>query len=465
MHGDDGDDKADRKASRILLTNGAARYEADAFTPWTDLLRDDGWMGPAPREGCPAGATSRATASLQAELASVGDLVTFGRNDAALRALSSIAAALPCAGEPVDDAFLAQLWFLTGAVHFQEGANAASKAAFDRAALIDFQVPFDDLFQPIVHDALLASKEAVLQRERARIVVLGNLDVRVDGRAVPIQNGVGFVDVRIGPRLVQVTRDGITRTRRVQLDAIPLRDGIAALAVADDAGLDAALRAIEGDADADAVAASAVLGALAERGVPWGVLVATRSDRERTDRALTRLDVVAAQAGVYTAKTSQADVFGRRARIAGGLIYRGQARTKESSLHYVGVDVAAWVPIHWLLRVGLSAQWAITPREAPEGKSVCCSTVELSPRLRAEMSRGLVRPFGEVGFLLFWPAGNLEGEPITIRHVAPGFDVGGGLVVTPEPSRRVGLSATGLFGALAGIGPHVRIRIAAEVRF
>ena len=464
MHDEGTDDaKARRKAARILLADGAGRYELDALTPWTTLLGDDGWLGPAPREACPEGATSRATASLAAELESVLGLVKFGRNDAALAALAGIAASLPCAGEPLDDAFLANLYFLAGATHFQEGHHAESRAAFERAALVDFQVPFNDLFQPVVHDALLAAKESVLLRPRARVVVLGDLEVRIDGRVVPLKDGVGVVDVRVGPRLIQVTQAGMTRSRRVQFDAVPLREGIAALAVVDRAGLDAGLRAIEGNSDA--VAASALLGALAERGVPWGVLIATRDDRTRQERALTRLDVVSAKVGVYTAKTTQADVFGRRTRIAVGATYRGQERIRESALHYVGVEATLWVPIHWLLRAGLSAQWAITPREAPEGKTVCCSTFELSPRLRAEVSRGTFRPMAEAGFLLFWPAGNLEGEPVTIRNVTAGFDVGGGLIVTPERTRRIGISATGLFGALAGIGPHVRIRLAAEIRF
>mgnify|MGYP007046915650 CR=1 FL=1 len=464
---DDGSDpaRAARKASRILLTNGAGRFEVDALTPWTTLLGDDGWLGPAPRQACPEGATSRAAASLAAELEAVSGLLTFGRNDEALSALVGIAAALPCAGEPLDDAFLATLHFLTGATQFQEGRSAESRAAFERAALVDFQVPFNDLFQPIVHDALLAAKEAVLLRPRARVVVLGALAVHVDGRLVPMKDGVGVVDVRVGPRLIQVTQDGRTRSRRVQLDAVPLRDGVAALALVDQAGLDAGLRVIEAGGSGSDVAASAVLGALAERGVPWGVLIATREDRAREERPLTRLDVVSAKVGVYTAQTSQADQFGRRARIALGVTYRGQGRIREDALHYGGLEAALWVPIHWLLRAGLSAQWAITPRAPPEGKTVCCSTFELSPRLRAEVSRGTFRPMAEAGFLLFWPAGNLEGQPVTIRDVTAGFDVGGGLVVTPERTRRLGISATGLFGALAGIGPHVRIRVAAELRF
>ncbi len=464
---DDGDDvdKAALKASRILLTNGAGRYELDTFEPWTTLLDDDGWLGPAPREACPEGATSRATASLAAELESVFGLVKFGRNEAALTALSGIAASLPCAGEPLDDAFLANLYFLAGATHFQEGRNAESRAAFERAALVDFQVAFNDLFQPVVHDALLEAKEGVLLRPRARVVVLGELSVRIDGREVPMKDGVGVVDVRIGPRLIQVTKDGRTRSRRVQLDAVPLREGVAALAIVDEPGLDTGLRAIEADSDSAPVAASALLGALAERGVPWGVLIATRGDRTRKERALTRLDVVSAKVGVYAVKTTQADVFGRRSRITLGGTYRGQGRIKESALHYGGIEAALWVPIHWLLRAGLSAQWAITPAPAPEGKTLWCSTFEVSPRIRAEVSRGTFRPMAEAGFILFWPAGNLEGEPVTIRNVTAGFDVGGGLIVTPERTRRIGISATGLFGALAGIGPHVRIRVAAEVRF
>lgn len=466
MHGDAGDDKAPAKALRSLLINGAGRFEAEEVVDWTTLLADDGWMGPAPRIACEPGATARAAASLKLELESIEELVTFGRNTAALDGLAAMYASLPCAGEPLDDALLANLHFLTGAVHFQEGNTAASKAAFDQAALVDFEVGFNDLFQPIVHDALLASKESVLARPLARVVVLGDLAVRIDGRLVPMTDGVGSVDVRVGPRLVQVTKDGRTRTRRVLFDAIPLRDGVAALALADHDGMDAGLRGIEGATPSADQATAAVLASMAEKGIAWGVLIAVRSDRTRKERALTRLDLVRAEAGVYTTHTDRTDVFGRRARVAVGGIYRGQGRIRESALHYGGVDVAVWVPIHWLLRAGLSAQWAITPREPPEGKTVCCSTFEVSPRLRAEMSRGTFRPFGEAGFLLFWPAGNLEGQAVTIRNVTAGFDVGGGLVITPpDPARRFGVSATGLFGALAGIGPHVRIRVAAEVRF
>ena len=464
VHGDADDTSADRKAARALVANGAERPDLADLTDWTSLLADDGWMGPAPRVACPDATTSRAAASLTAELASVGALVTFGRNAEAIGALESISRALPCAGEPLDEALLAQLYFLLGAVHFQEGHTAASRAAFDRAALVDFQVAFDDLFQPVVHDALLASKEAVLLRPRAQVVVLGDLAVRIDGRAVPMTDGVGVVDVRVGPRLVQVTKDGRTRSRRVAFDAIPLRAGVAALAIADAPGLDAGLRAIEASAPTPATAA--VLAAMAERRVPWGVLVAVRSDRKRTDRTLTRLDLIGAEATVYSAYRGRADVFGRRVRMTGGAVYRGQSRFKESALHYAGLEAAVWVPIHWLLRAGLSAQWAITPRAPPEGKTVCCSTFELSPRLRAEVGRGVLRPFGEAGLLVFWPAGNLEGQAVTIRDITGGFDVGGGAVLTPPgPATRAGISLTGLFGALAGIGPHVRIRIAAEVRF
>ncbi len=468
LHGDDDSDSesARRRAIRLLTVEGAGRYEPDDLVPWTDLV-GDGWAGPAPRVPCPRGEPLRAAASLAAEVETAVQGVQFGRNDVALAALTGVADALPCAGEPLDDALLARLWFLTGAVHFLEGRAAESRAGFERAALVDFAVAFDELFPATLHDGLLAAKNGVLGRGAARIVVLADAEVRVDGRLVPTEAGVGWVDARVGPRLVQVTSQGRTTSAVVDLAASPSRDGVASLTIVDRAGLDAGLRALEASDPPAAAehAAAAVLGILAERGDPYAMLIASRADRARGERALTALDVVAARTGPYTVRSSRADAFGRRARVSIAPMYRGLSRSRESALHYGGVEVVGWVPVHWLVRAGFGARWTATPRPAPEGKTACCSTFEVSPRVRLERGNGTFRPFGELGFLLFWPASTTEGTAPGALDVAAGFDVGGGLLVTPGQARRVGVGLSGFGGAIAGIGPMISVRVSAELRF
>ena len=464
LHGD-GDSASDaerRRGIRLLATQGAGRFGSEALLPWTDLL-GDGLAGPAPRTPCESGETLRATASLSAELDNAVLAVQYGQNDTAISTLDGVADSLPCAGEPLNDAFLARLWFLLGAVHFLEGRRPESRAAFERAALVDFSVAFDELFPATVHDALLAAKNGVLERDEARVVVLIDGQVHIDGRAVPVKGGVGWVDARVGTRLVQVTTGGRTSSFLVDFSAVPAREGVASLVVMDRAGLDGALRRLEGDGDPTPTAA--LLGILAERGDPYAVLVASRRDRTRDERALTALDVVTTQAGPYRPRTSQADVFGRRARVAVAPIFRVLSRPKEDPLNYGGVEVVGWVPVHWLVRAGFAARWAFTPRPAPEGANACCSTFEISPRIRLERGDGTFRPFGELGFLVFWPASTTEGVAPSALDVAAGFDIGGGLMVTPGEARRLGIALAGFGGAVAGLGPMAEVRVSVELRF
>lgn len=467
LHGDDASDTSSERARgvRLLAVQGAGRFERDALTPWTALL-GDGALGPAPRTGCPAGEALRAAASLTAEVEGSLKSIQFGRNDLAIAALGDVADALPCAGEPLDDALLARLWFLLGAVHFLDERQGDARAAFERAALVDQQVPFDQLFPPSVHDALLAAKDEVLQRSKARITVVSDAEVRVDGRLVPMQDGAGQIDALLGPRLVQVTSEGRTRSFEVDLSAVPARDGVASLALFDAPGLDRALRALATpDSPTLPIASAAVLGVLAERGDTYALLVSSRSDRTRHERPLTALDVVTATAGPFKARNSQADVFGRRARVAVAPMYRALSRPNASALHYGGVEAVGWIPIHWLIRAGFGARWTVTPRPAPEGKTACCSTFEVTPRVRFERGTGTVRPFGELGFLLFWPASQVEGGSPGLLDVAAGFDIGGGVVIVPGEDRRLGIGLSGFAGGIGGIGPMGQGRVSIELRF
>lgn len=467
LHGDDDSDSTSERARgvRLLAVQGAGRFERDALTPWTDLL-GDGALGPAPRSSCPAGEALRAAASLTAEVEGSLQSIQYGRNDLAIQALSGVADALPCAGEPLDDALLARLWFLLGAVHFLDERQGDARSAFERAALVDQQVPFDELFPPSVHDALLAAKDEVLQRSKARITVFSDAEVRIDGRLVPMTDGAGQLDALLGPRLVQVTADGRTRSFEVDLSAVPARDGVASLALFDQPGLDRALRALATpDAKALPIASAAVLGVLAERGDTYALVVSSRRDRTRDERPLTALDVVTATAGPFKARNSQADVFGRRARIAMGPMYRVLGRPNESALHYGGVEAIGWIPVHWLIRAGFGARWTVTPRPAPDGKSACCSTFEVTPRVRFERGTGTIRPFGELGFLLFWPAPRTEGAAPGLLDVTAGFDLGGGVMVVPGEDRRLGIALSGFAGGIGGIGPMGQARLSVELRF
>lgn len=455
-----------RRAQRLLTLQGAGRFEIDELTPWTEFVPTDGLGGAAPRVGCAPGSTLRAAASLEAELDTARSAIEFGRNEVAIDALTAVAAALPCAGEPLTDELLARLWFLTGAVGFLEGRADLSRAGFSRTILADTSVAFDDLFPATVHDALLSAKEEVLERPRARVVTWTGAEVRLDGRLVPVEDGVGRVQARVGPRLVQVTEGGRTRSVLVDLSAVPVVDGVATLVVVDAAGLDRALRVLSRDEDPWlAEARAAVLALLAERGEPYGTLVASRADRPRDERPLTALDVVTASTGPYRARTSRADAFGRRARISLAPFYRALDRPGESALHYGGLEAVGWVPVHWLVRAGFGVRWAVTPRRPPEGKALCCSTLEISPRVRLERGAGSVRPFGELGFLLFWPAARTEAAPPGPLDVAAGFDLGGGLLLTPGEARRVGLGIAGFGGAIAGLGPMASLRLSVELRF
>ena len=88
----------------------------------------------------------------------------------------------------------------------------------------------------------------------------------------------------------------------------------------------------------------------------------------------------------------------------------------------------------------------------------CCALPSLQTRLRIEYPKGLVRPYGEAAVALLWP----DGAPDVVTFGAEG---GGGVLFVPGAARRMGVGLGVMAGNVARIGPYVKLRVGAEVRF
>jgi hypothetical protein len=129
--------------------------------------------------------------------------------------------------------------------------------------------------------------------------------------------------------------------------------------------------------------------------------------------------------------------------------------------HYGTVSVMVWSRLSWLLRVGGELGFGHTPNpEAAVGDEKCCFLPQGAVRLRLEQPTGIFRPFGEIGLLLLAPYGQDD------AYIAvPGFEILGGVVVTPEPTRRIGIEIGAGVGIAPQLGNWVSLRAGPEVRF
>ena len=109
---------------------------------------------------------------------------------------------------------------------------------------------------------------------------------------------------------------------------------------------------------------------------------------------------------------------------------------------------------------------------ALSGSDLAGATVVVLPqvgfRLRLEAPTGLVRPFGEVGFLVEWPFASqtIGGHPFGgILSPVWGLEGWGGVMVVPGRERRVGIQVGLGGGTSTQIGGFLRARLGAEIRF
>jgi hypothetical protein len=458
---------AQRRAAMSTLTAaGAGRWEPHHLT-LSDELLGDGWIGPAPTEGCTD--PTRTPANFAADVAAATEDLQFGRNDRAGLKLAALTGSVSCLQSPVTSAELYQLWFLRGALHHLEGRVDEAKQALLHAAVADRDQPFDESFSPALRDLLVRAKEEVLTRPAAPLIVLTQSEVRVDGTVVSTDQGRGTVLLRAGEHVVQTTVEGQTETRLVHLTGLPLREDTPVLVLADKPTLARALSAMPDEASPDREAARQVLHAwLQANRLPWTLVTLVGPGGGPAEQRVLQISGLDGAVTAYSGRGTRGDAWTRRFRIGAYLGWRAQAAVAEGALprSYADVTVSGWASLAWILRVGGSVSVAFS------GSDVEGTTVVVLPqvafRLRLESPTGLVRPFGEVGFLVEWPF-----APQTIGGhefgglLSPvwGLEGWGGVMLVPGRERRVGIQLGLGGGTSTQIGGFLRVRLGAEVRF
>lgn len=458
------EDAQRRSAMSTLVAAGAGRWEPHHLTLSSELL-GTGWLSSAPTAACAD--PSVAPANFAKGVADATADLQFGRNDRAMERLSALVGALPCLSAPVTSTELYQLWFLTGAAHHLQGRVDDARQALLRAAVVDRDEPFDESFSPALRDLLVRAKEDVLARPTAQLVVLSEGDVRVNGHPVTTSDGRGDFPLRAGDNLVQVTRGTDTDTHLLRLSGLPLRDDVAVAAIVEPAPLARALSALQED-NLDAVAARRLVQLwLAEQKLPWALITLVGPGGGPAERRVLQISGLDGGVTTYQGRGTRGDAWTRRFRIGayGGL--RAQARAPgEPALTYGDVTLSGWASLAWLLRVGGTVSLAFAAAEDDSATVVVLPQVGF--RLRLESPTGLVRPFGELGFLVEWPFApqTLGGQEFG-GFLSPvwGLEGWGGVMLVPGRERRIGIQAGIGGGASTQIGGFLRFRLGAEVRF
>ncbi len=428
-------------------------------------MNRNSWIGPAPTESC-AGAAP--PANFAADVAAATEDLQFGRNERAAQRLATLTAAVPCLSKPVTAAELYQLHFLAGALHHLEGRTDDARQALVRAAMVDRDQPFDESFSPAVRDLLVRAKEDVLTRPTAPLIVLSSADIHVDGAPITTDQGRAVVPLRAGEHVVQLTRDGSTETRLVRLTGLPLRDDQPVLALIDPPTLSRALSTLQSVESPDREAARQALHAwLQATRLPWALVTLVGPGGGSAESRVLQVSGLDGSITPYQGRGTRGDAWTRRFRIGAYLGWRAQASVADAPPRsYADVTLSGWASLAWLLRVGGSVSVAFSGTDQ-EGASVVVLP-QVAFRLRLEAPTGLVRPFGEGGFLVEWPFASqtLGGHEVGgLLSPVWGIEGWGGVMFVPGRERRVGIQIALGGGTSTQIGGFLRARLGAELRF
>lgn len=471
-------DKLGRRGASALFLAGAGQFAADEILPWTDLAGEEPvWVGPAPMASCPAGAAPLAASDLPARLDEVASDLLFGRLQPARESLAQIASALPCLDGFAAQADLFRLWFLRGALEYMEGRPSEARLELSRAAIVDSEAAFDETFPPALHDLLVRAKEEVLRRPRASAaVLLPGGEIRLDGRPATLADGRAEIRLAQGPHLVQARVGGTTMTRVVTLEGLSVQEGVTILGLADRAGLSSALADLLGEggpgSQGGALAASFVHAWLAQRGLPWALLVDAGA-RPGLEPRVVQVQALAAGASPYLARPARGDRFTSRARLALSVGYRGQQPERGSGRRpgsYLAWSLGLWLPVSWVARTGFTVGMSHTSVQVEDPSAgedaSCCLLPEVGFRVRGEWPTGWGRPYLEGAFVVLWPFVDLtRTQSQAERRAVWGPEGWLGLLLTPGRHRRVGIDFAAGAGTATEIGGWIRFRAGAELRF
>ncbi len=119
-------------------------------------------VGPVSPAECPAGAPALDAESFARSLERASHQVFLTEYEAAGQVLRTVREALACAGEPVPRDLLYRLHFLLGVVARFDGDEEAAARWFQFAAAIDPEQGFDSSFPPIIWQAYVKGRDALL---------------------------------------------------------------------------------------------------------------------------------------------------------------------------------------------------------------------------------------------------------------------------------------------------------------
>jgi hypothetical protein len=456
------------KAALALLAEGAGQVDKGSIRTLADLVpQQRAWLGTAPLRTCDAQAGKLALSDFSSGSEAIFDHILFGELAEARAKSASLLQRLPCLAERVGQASLYRFWFLRGALEFTEGRLAKAEFELSRAVLVDPSAAFDPSFSTELQLLIGKVRREVLKRSSAQVAIgLGSSGVRVDGSPLALEGGSAILSLPLGTHLIQVEADGRVQGVLIELSGLSVRADVPVLAIVDKPALAVGLRAlIQGETIAGqaAVGRAAVLCWLAQEQASWALLVQHRKGKMA---AVLQADLLSATVRSFRKGPTRGDIYTLRARLGFRGGYRllrvgGPDVVVDEYRHYGTVSVMIWSRLSWLLRIGGELGFGHTPNpEAAVGDEKCCFLPQGAVRLRLEQPTGTFRPFGEIGLLLLAPYGHDD------AYIAvPGFEILGGVVVTPEPTRRIGIEIGAGFGIAPQLGNWVSLRAGPEVRF
>ena len=458
------------RARLAMLAEGVGTVDPSTVLELGDVV-DGGveWLGAATLRTC-SGGQSRSATQFESDLSSVLESLDFGEYETAKVKGSALYQSLPCLTEFLSVEQVQTFWFLLARLQFGLGEVSEAEALLMRAVQV---APFDGLAagssESLMNLAASAQRRALDAAATPFLFGLAATEARVDGRAVDLSTGIAELIVPLGIRLVQVQVGDRVETSLVELDGVVTRPGVPTLTVVDSATLRRGLLALGDGPKAPGeveLATGALLCWLAERGTSYAVLV---QHRKGTRDTVLQVDQLAATVRGFRKGPVRGDIYSHRARlgIRGG--YRGMMVGEpggeiQEGYHYGTLSMTVWGRLSWLLRIGGEVGFSYTdnPEAAVTSNENCCFLPFVSIRLRLEAPKGLVRPFGEAGLQLLVPSRPEGDEPFV---AIPGIELSGGAVITPEPSRRFGITIAGGIGVAPTLGGWATFRAGPEVRF
>jgi len=460
-------DVLQKRAAMALLGEGAGRYDRSWIEAPAALTPAGlGWLGSAPLDAC-AGEEVLPRTAFDRSLEAFSDDLLFGEFDKARAATDDLLARLPCIDSVLDAGRLHRLWFLRSALEYLEGRPSEAGVAMEQAVVIDPSGPFDPSFPEGLQELLLTARADVLARPKARIVVgVSGALFYVNGSGAAFEDGVAYLEVSVGTHLLQLKVGDRVETRRIKLDGLAVRPDVPILTVVDAAGLSRGVTALAAEPSAvDGLAGSgraALLCWMAQRGAPWALAVHLSGGGKKE---ILEADGVAGRVRGYGSGPDKGDIYTLRARLGPRVGYRllrvGFDESTDERRSYVDASLMLWARLSWVLRVGVQIGFGYTPNDEAAGPGEsCCFLPQGGVRVRLESPSKIVRPFGEIGLLFLWPYG---GESTT-RSVV-GAELAGGVVITPEATRRLGIEVGAGFGVAPEVGSWLSIRLGPEVRF